>query len=320
MADESGRRSTFVVTSAYDGARLDTFLAESDLGETRSRIKKIIDEGHCQLNESTGRAAKRVHEGDRVTVYVPPPEPSDLIPEEIPLEVLHEDDHLIVVNKPAGLVVHPGPGNQRGTLVAALLARCDTLSGVGGVLRPGIVHRLDKLTSGVMVATKTDEAHRHLAGQFSDHSVDRRYHALVYGRPEPSSGTFRTSHGRHPVDRKRYTGRREGGRLAITHYRVLETLHRASFVEASLETGRTHQVRVHFAEAGHGLVGDPIYGRCPADKRLRDAARSIGRQALHAYLLGFEHPETGKRLRFETSLPKDMQDLLEGLRGESNEG
>jgi 23S rRNA pseudouridine1911/1915/1917 synthase len=217
------------------------------------------------------------------------------------------------------MVVHPAPGHARGTLVGALLAHCDQLSGVGGQLRPGIVHRLDKLTSGVMVASKSDAAHEGLAQQFRRHSIERAYLALVAGRPAPASGAFHTLHARHPRDRKRFTTRCTRGRAAVTHYRVLRPLPGASLVEARLETGRTHQVRVHFAEHGHKVLGDPVYGRLPAQSPLlRRAGQMLGRQALHAHVLGFDHPLTGRALRFVSPLPPDIRAVIALLEGDDH--
>jgi 23S rRNA pseudouridine1911/1915/1917 synthase len=283
--------------------------------QTRSQLKRHIDDGLCSVNHEVARPARKLRPGDVVRLTVPPPEPDGALPEEIPLTVLYEDDHLIVIDKPPGLVVHPAAGHRNGTLVNALLGHCKSLSGVGGTVRAGIVHRLDKLTSGVLVASKSDEAHLGLAAQFAAHTVERRYVAVVSGRLTSASGTFDTPYGRHVTDRKRFTGRTRHARArrAVTHYRVLRRLQGATLVEARLETGRTHQVRVHFSEAGHPLLGDPIYGRPPRDPAARAAARALGRQALHAQVLGFDHPSTGERLRFVAAPPRDMQDLIAAL-------
>jgi 23S rRNA pseudouridine1911/1915/1917 synthase len=293
--------------------RLDHFLVQSFPEQTRSQLKRLIESGHCLVNGSPERVSKKLRLGDVVELSVPEPTPSKVEPEKIPLDVLYEDEHLIVVDKPAGMVVHPAPGHSRGTLVAALLGHCEALSGVGGELRPGIVHRLDKLTSGVMVASKTDVAHLGLAEQFQEHSIDRRYVALVSGALEPLTGTFDTLHGRHPVDRKRYTTRVTRGRRAVTHYRVLRQFHGATMVEARLETGRTHQVRVHFAEHGHGLLGDPMYGRGGRSPEVKRIGRELGRQALHARALGFDHPVTAQRVDCQSEPPEDMQQAMAKL-------
>jgi len=303
-----------VVAEVEAGERLDRFLVARDLPlASRSQIKRLIERGLCRVNEAAARPAKKLRAGDRVALEVPPPAPGEALPESIPLTVLYEDDALIVVDKPAGMVVHPAAGHSSGTLVNALLGHCRSLSGVGGTLRPGIVHRLDKLTSGVMVASKTDAAHLHLSEQFARHTVERRYLALVSGRLTGAEGTFETLHGRHPTDRKRFTSRARSGRRAVTHWRVVRELRGATLVEARLETGRTHQVRVHFADAGHGVLGDPMYGRPPADPAARAAAQRIGRQALHAQVLGFDHPGTGQRLRYASPMPPDMQRLVAAL-------
>ena len=313
------RSFTLSVEPPSAGLRLDLFLVASDLPLSRSQIKRVIDEGRCFVNGSIARAGQRLRLGDAVLFELPEPEPSELEAEAIPLSVLYEDEHLVVVDKPAGMVVHPAPGHSRGTLVAALLAHCTNLSGIGGVLRPGIVHRLDKLTSGVMVATKTDLAHGALAAQFEVHSIERRYIALVAGAIGGECGVFDTLHGRHPVDRKRYTTRVERGRRAITHYRVLERFPDATLVEARLETGRTHQVRVHFAEGGHPLLGDCVYGRAGKKPLLREISATLGRQALHARLLAFDHPTRGERMSFSSPLALDIQAAVARLRGARDE-
>jgi len=307
-------RYEFLVAEAEAGQRLDQYLASRQLPRSRSQLKRTIDQGLCLVNGKAARPAKRLNPGDAVSLSLPPPEPDQALPEEIPLSVLYEDEHLIVLDKPAGMVVHPAAGHRRGTLVNALLAHCGSLSEVGGKQRAGIVHRLDKDTNGVLVASKSDLAHQGLAAQFAVHSVERVYLALVAGHLRAAQGTFDTLHGRHPQDRKRFTTRCKRGRRAVTHYKVRELLQGASLVEARLETGRTHQVRVHFAEAGHPVLGDPVYGRAPKDKSAREQARLLGRQALHAHLLAFDHPLSGQRLQFATPPPADMLAALQALR------
>lgn len=249
--------------------------------------------------------------------FAPPPAvPVELLPEAIPLRVLFEDRHLIVVDKPAGMVVHPAAGNPSGTLVNALLAHCTDLAGIGGELRPGIVHRLDKDTSGVLVATKDDATHAALAALFKKKDLTRLYDAVVSPAPRGESGTVRTLYGRHPTQRKRFTSRVEEGKPAITHWRVVERfVVGAALIECRLETGRTHQIRVHMAETGHAVLGDRVYGRPPREGMLRDLGERIGRQALHARVLGFRHPVTGETMEFRSEMPADMRVLLEGLRG-----
>jgi 23S rRNA pseudouridine1911/1915/1917 synthase len=310
----------FVVAESESGQRLDRYLAARRLPvASRSQVKRLLDQGHCRVNDQICRPAKRLKTDDRVIIAVPPPEPDQALPEAIELAVLYEDEQLIVVDKPPGMVVHPSAGHSSGTLVNALLSHCSGLSGIGGKLRPGIVHRLDKLTSGILVASKTDEAHLSLAEQFARHDVERCYLTVVAGKLT-SDGTFDTRHGRHPRDRKRYSGRVERGKRAVTHYRVLALLRGASLVEATLETGRTHQVRVHFAEGGHPVLGDPVYGRPPRDRVARDEASKLGRQALHARVLGFTHPTSGQRLRFASPPPPDMQRLISALELEKTKG
>ncbi|MCB9557023.1 MAG: RluA family pseudouridine synthase [Deltaproteobacteria bacterium] len=302
----------FTVAEHEAGQRLDRYLATRQLRHSRSQVKRYLDAGYCSVNGSPARPAQKLKQGDLVCFQPPPPEPDHVEPEAIDIAVLYEDHELVVIDKAAGMVVHPGAGHRHGTLVAALLNHCTELSGVGGRLRPGIVHRIDRLTSGVMVATKTDVAHQSLSAQFKSHTIDRCYQAVVAGQP-PEQGTFETLHGRHPTDRKRFSSKVKQGRRAVTHYRTLRRLDGATLVEARLETGRTHQVRVHFADAGYPLLGDPIYGRPPRSPRARAAASGIDRQALHAASLAFSHPTTGERLSFSSPLPNDMRSLINAL-------
>ena len=300
---------TFTVEQAGVGQRVDVFLA-ARTDASRSQLRRHVDSGAVQVNGVAVKPKHTLHLGDRVAYEPPPPVPDEAIAQDIPLEILYEDAELIVVNKPAGLVVHPAPGHPDGTLVNALLAHCGALSSVGGRMRPGIVHRLDKDTSGIIVASKTDRAHHHLAEQFSQHSVERCYEAITAGSLPAESGTFDTFHGRHPVHRKRFTSRLHRGRRAVTHYRVRERVAGLYVVEARLETGRTHQVRVHLAEHGAPILGDPVYGRSPADARLRGLASRLGRQALHAAILGLDHPTRGERLVWQSPMPADMVAVL----------
>jgi 23S rRNA pseudouridine1911/1915/1917 synthase len=254
----------------------------------------------------------RAHE--RVVLTAPPPVAVEDRPEDIPLAVLYEDRQLIVIDKPAGMVVHPATSHQAGTLVNALLHHCgDSLVGVGGERRPGIVHRLDKDTSGVMVVAKDEPTLVALQAQFHAHDLERKYLALVEG-VVAERGSFKTKYGRDPRDRKKFSSEVSSGKRAVTHWRVVERLRAASFVEVSLETGRTHQIRVHFADHGHPLVGDRTYGRPPRDVELRAVARGLGRQALHAHVLGITHPASGQKLRWSTEPPSDMQAALAKLR------
>ncbi|MCD6498866.1 MAG: RluA family pseudouridine synthase [Deltaproteobacteria bacterium] len=305
----------FSVDESDVGVRLDRFLAERVEGITRSRIQRHILSGAVTVDGHPTKPSQVLRRGQRIRYEPPPPAPSDVVAQDIDLVVVHEDEDLLVVDKAAGLVVHPSVGHESGTLVNALLHHIPNLAGVGDVQRPGIVHRLDKDTSGLLVVCKTDRAHGVLSEQFREHSIERRYLALVLGNLGADEGLFDTSHARHPRHRKRFTGRVEATRRAITHYRVLERLQGACLVEARLETGRTHQVRVHFSEAGHPLIGDSMYGRTPSGKVPRLAAKNLGRQALHAAVLGFVHPVTGRRLLFFSNPPRDMLDALRTLGG-----
>jgi 23S rRNA pseudouridine1911/1915/1917 synthase len=274
-------------------------------------VRRLLEQGAITVEGRTVKPAARLREGDRVRGQIPEPEPDRLTPEALPLDVVYEDAHLIVIDKPAGLVVHPAPGHRSGTLVNALLHHCRELSGVGGVRRPGIVHRLDKDTSGLLVAAKSDRAHRGLARQFKAHSIAREYQALVSGVPRSASGSIDAAIGRHPGDRKKWSTRAPRGRSAVTHWRVEERLGALTLLRVTLETGRTHQIRVHLASVGLPVAADPVYGGG------RGAARELGlaRQALHAALLGFEHPVTGERVAFRAELPEDLRVVLETLRG-----
>ena len=307
---------------------------------SRTRLARLMAEGHVQVNGTEVRDPKgKVAEGDSVEITVPVADETHIGPEDIPLDVIYEDDDLIVINKPADMVVHPAPGTPNGTLVNALLHHCgDTLSGVGGVQRPGIVHRIDKETSGLLVVAKSDRAHQGLAAQFEKHTVERYYRAVVYGVPDANDPRLRGVRGvsfepgnimrittmlaRHKTDRQKQAVYFDQGRHAVTRSRIVEaygTPAVVSLVECWLETGRTHQIRVHMAHAGHGLVGDPTYGgrRKLAEKAIGAGALSavlaFPRQALHAAVLGFEHPVSGEHMRFEAPLPDDMAGLIDAL-------
>lgn len=314
------RQRTFCFDRGQPPERLDRFLAEQLPELSRSQLKKLIDDGLVLLNGAPAKAASKLKGGEALTVTLPDPGPAKAVSEDIPLTVLYEDRCLIVVDKPPGMVVHPAPGHQQGTLVNALLHCCQDLSGIGGTLRPGIVHRLDKDTSGVMVATKTDAAHQHLAAQFKEHSITRRYVALVHGLLTGDAGSIDRPIGRHPTQRKKMSSACRGGRRAVTHWRVLQRFDadRMTLVELALETGRTHQIRVHLSESRHPLVGDATYGgksrmKTIADPRLLALVRALDRQALHARLLGFRHPETGDYLEFDSPLPPDLRAVIDYL-------
>ncbi|MEO1089880.1 MAG: RluA family pseudouridine synthase [Pseudomonadota bacterium] len=307
-----------VATADDDRQRLDRYLAAQLPALSRSRLAELIKAGQLRLNDAVVEDPSwRVKRGDRVALAVPAPIPLALQPEAVPLDVLYEDAHLVVLEKPAGLVVHPAPGHATGTLVHALLGHCaGQLSGIGGVERPGIVHRLDKDVSGVMVAAKSDAAHRGLAGLFAVHDVERAYDAIVAGLP-PTSLRIDARIGRHPRDRKRMAVLRDGGKRAVTHLQRTAVLgHLAARVQCRLETGRTHQIRVHLSHLGHGILGDPLYGP-KRTQGLPAAARSLlqgwGRIALHARVLGFTHPVTGTALRFERPPPVAFDTLSRAL-------
>lgn len=307
---------TAVMPPEAAGWRLDRALAATLPTLSRERLKTLISAGHVTLAEKAVRdPATKVRGGETFEVAIPNPRPAHNEAQEIALEIAFEDEHLIVVDKPAGLVVHPAAGNLDGTLVNALLHHCaGSLSGIGGVERPGIVHRIDKDTSGLMVAAKTDRAHVGLAAQFAEHSIDRRYRAIVAGRPMPASGRIENWIGRSPQNRKKMAVLNEGqGKRAITHYRTITPLDGAALVECRLETGRTHQVRVHMASIGHALLGDPVYARARAERRELLARLDFKRQALHAARLGFVHPITREALAFESTIPQDMQHLFNEL-------
>ena len=301
---------------ASGGQRLDKALADAS-GLSRERVKALLGEGRVTLaGKVAAQASAKPAEGTPFAIAVPAAIPAEAQAQDIALTIAYEDEHLIVVDKPAGLVVHPAAGNLDGTLVNALLHHCrGQLSGIGGVARPGIVHRIDKDTSGLLVVAKTDAAHEGLAAQFADHSIERAYLAIVGGLPTPVAGTIRGAIARSSHDRKKMALVEDGrGKHAVTHYKLLERLDCAALVECRLETGRTHQVRVHMASIGHPLLGDPVYGRTPS--RLRPLLNQLHfhRQALHAAVLGFIHPVTGAAIRLESTLPADMAGLLVELR------
>ena len=307
--------------------RLDTYLAETLPELSRSQLKKLIDDRQVLLDGTAAKASRLLKGGERIRVEIPAAEPISTAPEAIPLNIIYEDQDLVVIDKPAGMVVHPAAGHRDGTLVNALLHHCDDLAGISGELRPGIVHRLDKDTSGVLVVSKNDSCHQHLAAQFKAHSIQRVYLALIHGCLEAAQGTIDQPIGRHPVQRKKMSGKARHGKPAVTHWRLLQnfTQHRISLVELRLETGRTHQIRVHFAETQHPLVGDPLYGRRNSvalirDPRLRELIANLPGQALHAARLGFIHPRSGKYLEFSSEMPDTLKTILHYLSLKSPSG
>lgn len=306
---------TFAVGADGAGKRLDVTLAETLEEVSRTQLARHIAAGCVLVN---GRAAavpsQKVRAGDVIAWNPPVVVAADIAAQEMPLTIVHEDESLVVLEKPAGLVVHPAPGHEAGTLVNALLAHCKDLRGIGGELRPGIVHRLDRDTSGLMVVAKDDVTMNALGADFKVHRILRRYEALVVGRPPHESGRIETLHGRDPFDRKKFSVKVKTGRRAITNWRLVEPLPGAARMEAVLETGRTHQVRVHFTALGVPILGDQTYGRPPRDLAVRAIGEALGRQALHAKTLGFHHPKTGGWLQFESTPPLDMAAALTALR------
>ena len=315
---EAGKTNIAVtIADAQGGWRLDRALAASVPRLSRERLKGLITAGH--VSGATGIAhdpSAAAAAGTAFEIVVPEPVAAEAVAQDIALDVVHEDEHLLVVDKPAGLVVHPAAGNFDGTLVNALLHHCaGQLSGIGGVARPGIVHRIDKDTSGLLVVAKTDRAHEGLSVQFAAHSIDRRYRAIVAGLP-PASGTIDAWLARSSHDRKKIgivSSKQVNGKRAVTHFTLLEPLRRAALLECRLETGRTHQVRVHMASLGHPLLGDPVYGRTRPEHRAVLASLGFARQALHAARLGFVHPVFDKPLAFESAMAQDMQALFSAL-------
>lgn len=277
---------------------------------SRSFLQKQFKEGNITVNGKPAKASLKVGEEDEIVVFLPENQEPDIEPENIPLDILYEDDQLLVVNKPKGMVVHPSAGHYSGTLVNALMYHCrDNLSGINGVLRPGIVHRIDMDTTGSLVVCKTDTAHQSLAEQLKVHSITRRYRAIVHGNIKEDTGTVEGSIGRHPVERKKMAVNVRGGKEAVTHFKVLERFGSYTYVECQLETGRTHQIRVHMSSIGHPLLGDALYGpkKCPFP--------SLQGQTLHAMVLGFQHPVSGEYMEFTAPLPEYFEKLLEKLRG-----
>lgn len=316
---QSRENITFTVDEHEDGLRLDRACASRHPGLSRNQIQIVNGLGGITVDGVSRPDSYQLSAGERVEIRAGDVRregwnPEDVPgPEDIPVKIVYQDDDIVVVNKPAGLVVHPAHGNPGGTLVNALLGRGVTLAVLGSPQRPGIVHRLDKDTSGVMVVAKTPQAHERLVEMFQAHALERAYLAIALGRP-PQSITFDTFHGRNPAHRKKFTSRTHRGRRAVTHLELVELLHGSALVRCRLETGRTHQIRVHLADHGYPVLGDPLYGKSIGDPALRRVSTELGRQALHAALLAFAHPITGEAMRFETVPPESFQRALEALR------
>jgi 23S rRNA pseudouridine1911/1915/1917 synthase len=318
------KQHIFLVGSEDSGIRLDKFLAAQMPEFSRARIQSLLEQGMVKPALS---ASAKTKAGQEFSVTIPEVEPSHMPAQAMDLDIVHEDGHILVINKPVGLTVHPAPGNRDKTLVNALLAHCGkSLSGIGGVARPGIVHRIDKDTSGLLVVAKNDAAHHHLSAQLAGHTLGRTYNAIVWGVPKAQSGTITGNIGRSPTNRQKMAVVKTGGKPAVTHYSTLSSLHStlATLVECRLETGRTHQIRVHFAHIGNPLLGDPAYGQSSASRirqniyknlpeEMRAAILAFNRQALHARELRLIHPATGKEMKFSCPLPEDMEEILKAL-------
>ena len=296
------------LTARNSGERIDRFLSKDLENLSRSYLQKLLKDGDIRVNGKPVKANYKVTEGDEIQVCIPEPENPDILPEDIPLDILYEDDDILVVNKPKGMVVHPAPGHYSHTLVNAVMYHCKgRLSGINGVLRPGIVHRIDMDTTGSLLICKNDHAHQILAEELKEHSITRRYHAIVHGNIKEDTGTVNAPIGRHPVDRKKMSTKAPNGRHAVTHYKVLERFGDYTYIECELETGRTHQIRVHMSSIGHPILGDPVYGPAKCPYKLQG-------QTLHAKILGITHPATGEYMEFDAPLPGYFSDLLQRLR------
>ncbi len=319
MPSENSLQSyTLQVADVDAGSRLDKYLAAHLPDLSRSQLQRLIKEGQVQTSQGESTVSSRVQSGETITIYVPPPRAARPVAEAIALDILHEDDALLVINKPSGMVVHPAPGHHSGTLVNALLYHCRTLSGVGGEARPGIVHRLDKDTSGVLLVAKHDLSHRHLSAQLQARQLRREYVALIRGHMPSPQGSIDAPIGRHPRQRKKMAVVPQDGRTACTHYKVLDTWRSVSLLRLRLETGRTHQIRVHLAHVGHPVIGDAVYGslhwQLSGHPALERTLRAFSRQALHAEQVCFQHPQNDAWLTFTAPLPDDITGLIASLR------
>ncbi|MCT4688485.1 RluA family pseudouridine synthase [Vallitalea sp.] len=299
---------TFLIEAEDAGIRIDKFISDRLPNYSRSFIQKLIKENHLTVNNSAIKSNYKLKVTDEINIVIPEPKELDIVAENIPLDIVYEDKDVILVNKPQGMVVHPAPGHYTGTLVNAIMYHCkDDLSGINGVMRPGIVHRIDKDTSGVLIICKNDKAHESIAKQLKDHTITRKYNAIVYNNIKEDEGVINAPIGRHPVNRKQMAVNPINGKEAITHYEVLERINQYTYVELQLETGRTHQIRVHMTSINNPLLGDPVYG--PKSDRFK-----LKGQALHARVLGFVHPTTNEYMEFEAPLPNYFTGLLKKLR------
>jgi len=310
---------SFEVRAAMAGLRVDQFLSRLLPDYSRSFLQNLIDRGSASINDTVCRRAQRVHFGDQVHITIPSARPLDVPSEDIPLDIVYQDRDIVVVNKAVGMVVHPNTHDRAGTLVNASLFHVDDLSGINGIERPGIVHRIDKDTSGLLVVAKHDQSHNHLGEQFRAHSIDRIYALLCWNIPSAPEGTITSALGRSSQDRKKIASVAQGGKQAVTHYRVLEQYGPVALVECALETGRTHQIRVHFSEREHPLVGDPVYGgtkerHLPDDPQLRELLAPLRGQMLHAATLGFIHPREDRYVHFHVAPPEPMMGVIKALR------
>lgn len=308
MNNSGNEIKEYVVCDSYKGLRIDKYLSGQDSSMTRSYLQKLIGEGLVLVKDQPVKSNYKVSAGDRVMISIPQPEPLNIEPEKLPLSILYEDQDIIVVDKPKNMVVHPAPGHPGHTLVNGLMYHCQKeLSGINGIMRPGIVHRIDRNTTGALVVCKNDKAHQFLAQQLKEHSITRRYEAIVHNHFKQPEGTVDAPIGRHPVERKKMAVNYKNGREAVTHYRVIKELaQNLSYIECRLETGRTHQIRVHMTSISHPLLGDDVYGRTKAKFNLEG-------QTLHARILGFIHPSTHEYMEFEAPLPEYFKELLNTL-------
>jgi 23S rRNA pseudouridine1911/1915/1917 synthase len=322
---EQEKHFSITITKSGERKRLDRFLSETNLNLSRSQAKNLVEKRLILLNQKPAKPSAHVKTGDIVSGSLPEPKPLSLKPEPLPLTILYEDPSIIIIDKPPGMVVHPAHGNPSGTLVNALLYHCKDLGGINGVLRPGIVHRLDKDTSGVMVVAKDDEAFHLLTKQFKNRAVEKTYWAIVYGKFSHDEGLIDSAIGRHPIERKRMSTRTQKGRTAVTRWKKLEEFDSATLLKIFPQTGRTHQIRVHLSSIGHPILGDPLYGRkgrpgAIHDPLLKTCVKRMNRQALHAQQLGFPHPQTGEWVQFVSPVPLDMREVIEWLRSQSIKG